>query len=194
MSAKPRPISRNFFARPVDDVARALIGVTLDVKGVGGIIVETESYDSGDPASHVFGGKRTLRNAAMFGSPATAYVYRSYGIHWCLNLVCGDASAVLIRALEPRHGLRAMRTRRDTDDLKKLCSGPGRLCQALGITDRLDGVSLLQRPFALSLGSETPEIQSGVRIGITKGVDAVRRFGLRDSPYLSRRFRDDAST
>src|SRR5690348_9636407 len=125
-----RPLPKNFFARDVDVVARDLIGTVLTVGGVGGTIVETESYDPDDPASHAYERRRTKRNAAMFSGPGHAYVYRIYGMHWCLNFVCGDASAVLIRALEPNAGLKIMQERRGTDALRDLCSGPGKLCQA----------------------------------------------------------------
>src|SRR5437762_2884019 len=137
------------FARSVHEVAPELIGVTLLVDGVGGRIVEAEAYDQEDPASHAYRG-RTERNASMFGPPGRAYVYRSYGIHWCLNLVCegeGTASAVLIRALEPTHGLDQLRARRGLQDPRLLCSGPGKLCQALAITNELDGSRLDQPPF-----------------------------------------------
>src|SRR5579864_1825646 len=144
-------IGKDFFARSVHEVAPDLIGVTLLVDGVGGRIVEVEAYDEEDPASHGFRG-RTTRNAAMFGPPGHAYVYRSYGIHWCLNFVCADegrADAVLIRALRPLHGLEAMRTRRGLESERALCSGPGRLCQALAVTGDHDGLALDAAPFEL---------------------------------------------
>jgi DNA-3-methyladenine glycosylase len=146
-----RAISRDFFARPVAEVGRDLIGATLLVDGVGGRIVELELYDHEDPASHGFRG-RTERNASMFGPPGHAYVYRSYGIHWCLNLVCADegvAAAVLLRALQPTQGLDVMRKRRGLEAERLLCAGPGRLCQALGVTRAHDGLPLDAPPFAL---------------------------------------------
>ena len=183
-----KPLSKRFFARgDVDQVARELIGVELSVGGTTGIIVETESYDPSDAASHSYGGKRTARNAVMFGAPGHAYVYFIYGMYWCLNFVCADASAVLIRALEPTRGLATMRRRRGAKDDRLLCSGPGRLCQALGIDGRLNGLSLFEPPFALARGTQDAEIASGVRIGITKAAELERRFGLAGSPYLSRK-------
>jgi len=184
-------ITQAFFARNADVVARELIGVDLQLAGAGGIIVETESYHGDDPASHSYPMRRTARNAAMFGPPAHAYVYRSYGIHWCLNFVCLVGSAVLIRALVPEHGIAAMARRRGTDDTRLLCSGPGRLCQALAITGKLDGASLLKAPFALRARSEPVEIVMGPRIGITKATHFHRRFGLKGSGFLSKRFAKD---
>ena len=177
------------FDRPVHEVAAALIGTVLLVDGVGGAIVETEAYDRLDPASHTFRGP-TLRNRAMFGPPAHAYVYRSYGIHWCLNLVCGPepGGAVLIRALRPTAGLDIMRARRGLEAERLLCGGPGRLCQALGITVALDGRSLFAPPFELHPG-EPADVIAGRRIGITRGIETPWRFGDRGSPFLSRPFR-----
>jgi DNA-3-methyladenine glycosylase len=166
--------------------------VELLVNGVGGPIVEVEAYQQDDPASHSFGGRRTARNAAMFGPPGHAYVYRSYGIHWCLNFTCdveGRASAVLIRALEPVYGVDAMRARRRLDDPRLLCSGPGRLCEALAVTGADDGLPLDRPPFELRERSERPEIVLGPRIGLTKGVESPWRYGLAGSRYVSRPFR-----
>ena len=183
-------LGRDFFARSVHEVAPDLIGVTLLVDGVGGPIVEVEAYDQEDPASHGYRGP-TPRNAAMFGPPGHAYVYRSYGIHWCLNLVCdapGRAEAVLLRALQPVHGLDAMRERRGVDAERALCSGPGKLCQALGVTREHDGLALDEAPFALLARTETPRILTGPRIGITKAAELTWRYGLEGSPFLSRPF------
>jgi DNA-3-methyladenine glycosylase len=184
-------VDRDFFARSVHEVAPDLIGVTLLVDGVGGPIVEVEAYDQEDPASHAYRGQ-TPRNAAMFGPPGHAYVYRSYGIHWCLNVVCdlpGRAEAVLIRALQPEHGLDVMRGRRRADAERALCSGPGKLCQALGITGEHNGLPLDEHPFMLLPHTETPRIVTGPRIGITQAAELTWRYGLEGSPFLSRPFR-----
>jgi DNA-3-methyladenine glycosylase len=174
----------------VHEVAPELIGVTLLVDGVGGRIVEVEAYDQDDPASHGFSGL-TARTASMFGPPGHAYVYRSYGVHWCINLVCaeeGRAEAALVRALEPTDGLAAMKERRGLEAERALCSGPGKLCQALGITRAHDGLPLDEPPFEL-LGRESePKLAIGPRIGITRAVDRPWRYGLAGSPFLSRRF------
>jgi DNA-3-methyladenine glycosylase len=183
-------MEREFFARSVHEVAPDLIGATLLVDGVGGRIVEVEAYDHEDPAAHGYRG-RTARNASMFGPPGHAYVYRSYGIHWCLNLVCeaeGVASAVLLRALEPTQGLEVMRERRGLADPRLLCSGPGRLCQALAVTRAHDGVALDEPPFELRERDTTPELVTGPRIGITRAADRPWRYGVAGSRYLSRPF------
>lgn len=179
------------FSQPADIVARQLIGVTVLVDGVGGRIVETEAYDREDPASHAFSGP-TERNASMFGPPAHAYVYRSYGIHWCLNFVCreeGHGAGVLIRALEPLVGLDEMRRRRDADKDWLLCSGPGKLCQALGVTRAFNGMALATPPFEILPGAPGLEIVAGPRIGISKAMDVPWRFGLAGSRFVSRPFR-----
>jgi DNA-3-methyladenine glycosylase len=179
------------FGRSVHEIAPELIGATLLVDGVGGRIVEVEAYDQEDPASHGYGG-RTLRNASMFGPPGHAYVYRSYGIHWCLNLVCEDegvASAVLVRALEPTHGLDEMRQRRRLDDPRLLASGPGRLCQALGITREHDGLPLDRPPFELRKRAEPVQVLAGARVGITRAVELPWRYAEAGSRFLSRPLR-----
>ena len=181
-------LGRDFFARSVHVVAPELVGATLLVDGVGGTIVEVEAYDHEDPASHGFRG-RTARNASMFGPPGHAYVYRSYGIHWCLNLVCEDAgvaSAALIRALEPTRGLAAMRARRGVDEPRLLCSGPGRLCQALAVTVAHDGLALDRPPFELHAREVEPRVVSGPRIGITRATDLAWRYALAGSRDVSR--------
>ena len=185
-----RPLKRAFFARSVHEVAPDLIGATLLVNGVGGIIVEVEAYHLTDPAAHSFRGP-TPRNKVMFGPPGFSYVYRSYGIHWCVNFVCeeeGSASAVLIRALQPTHGLAAMRRRRGLQDERSLCSGPGKLCEALGITIAHSELPLDKPPIALHARTDKPEIVAGVRIGITKAVELPWRYGLKGSRFLSKRF------
>lgn len=174
-----------FYARPAALVAADLIGCRLHVAGIGGLVVETEAYDRTDPASHSFMGP-TRRNASMFGPPGHAYVYRSYGIHWCLNLVCEPGSAVLIRALEPQDGLAPMRARRGVDGIRLLCSGPGRLCQALAVTAEHDGLPLDAPPFALEARGSVPAILTDRRIGITKGAETPWRFLLAGSRYVSR--------
>lgn len=177
-----------FFARHPVAVARDLIGWTLAVDGVGGRIVETEAYHHEDPAAHSYTGP-TPRNAAMFGPVGRAYVYRSYGIHWCLNLVCGEdpGSAVLIRALEPLSGLELMRQRRGLSEPRSLCSGPGKLCQALAVTRAHDALPLDHAPFALRPGPAAG-IVAGPRIGISKAADLPWRFGEAGSRFLSRPF------
>lgn len=180
------------FSAPSEDVARLLIGVRVLVNGVGGRIVETEAYDREDPASHSFTGP-SPRNAAMFGPPGCAYVYRSYGIHWCINFVCreaGHGAGVLIRALEPTDGLDLMRARRGLENIRLLCAGPGRVGQALGIDQSYNGMRLDQPPFQLF----APELSLdrslvvGPRVGISKAVEQPWRFGLAGSRFLSRPF------
>ena len=178
------------FAGDSHDVALALIGATLLVDGVGGMIVETEAYDRADPASHSFSGP-TPRNEAMFGPPGRAYVYRSYGIHWCLNFVCregGHGAGVLIRAVEPLHGVDVMRARRGMDDPRLLCSGPGRMGQALGITRALNGLRLDQAPFKVLAAAGPAKVITGPRVGISKAMEVHWRFGLAGSRFLSRPF------
>lgn len=184
-------IEPTFWTQPVVALARALIGTSLLVDGVGGVIVETEAYDHDDPASHSYNGPRG-RNLVMFGPVGRAYVYRIYGIHWCLNFVGGaqPGSAVLIRAIAPTHGLDAMAGRRGLSEVRSLCSGPGKLAQALAIDKALDGALLDQPPFALSPGGDV-DIVAGPRIGISKAIDHPWRFGLRGSRYLSRAFPRD---
>ena len=189
-AALGRPLKRAFFARSVHEVAPDLIGATLLIDGIGGIIVEVEAYHHTDPAAHSFRGP-TPRNLVMFGPAGFAYVYRSYGIHWCVNFVCekeGSASAVLIRALEPTHGLAAMRRRRGLPDERALCSGPGKLTEALGITHAHNGLALDAPPIALHARAEKPEIVAGVRIGITKAVELPWRYGLKGTKFLSKGF------
>lgn len=182
------PFPRAIFERSAPELAVALIGAGLWLDGVGGTIVETEAYDGGDPASHSFRGP-TVRNGAMFGPVGHAYVYRSYGVHWCFNIVCGQpGSAVLVRALKPEAGLEAMRQRRGDAPIRDLCRGPGRLCQALGIDMRHNGMALGHLSFALTQADVLPEVVTGPRIGITKGVETLWRFGWRGSPFLSRGF------
>jgi DNA-3-methyladenine glycosylase len=181
-------LTREFFARSVHVVAPELIGVELLVDGVGGAIVETEAYDHEDPAAHGYRGK-TDRNASMFGPPGHAYVYRSYGIHWCLNFVCegeGIAAAVLVRALEPTRGRETMRRRRSLDEERLLCAGPGRLCQALGITREHDGLALDRAPFVLHPRREDVRVVRGPRIGISRATEQPWRYGRAGSRFLSR--------
>jgi DNA-3-methyladenine glycosylase len=176
---------RSFFDREVTEVAAALIGVTLLVDGVGGIIVETEAYHFEEEASHAYRGP-TAGNAAMFGPAGHTYIYRSYGIHWCLNFVCQVGSGVLIRALQPTVGLEQMAARRGLSRVEALCSGPGKLCQALGITEELYGKPIDEPPFALFDRTGVTEVVTSRRIGISKAVDKPWRFCLAGSPFLSR--------
>ncbi len=179
------------FASSSSDVARLLIGTTLLIDGVGGIIVETEAYDQDDPASHSYSGP-TPRNFSMFGPPAHVYVYRSYGLHWCLNFVCreeGHGAGVLIRAIEPIAGINLMQQRRGMNKLRLLCSGPGRLCQALDVAREHDGMRLDALPFVLLPVENAVDVVCGPRIGISKAKDVAWRFGLVGSKFLSRPFR-----
>jgi DNA-3-methyladenine glycosylase len=187
-------LDRDFFARSVHVVAPELVGTKLLVDGVGGLIVEVEAYDHEDPAAHGYRG-RTERNASMFGPPGHAYVYRSYGIHWCLNLVCegeGVASAVLLRALEPTDGLDEMRERRGLDEPRLLCAGPGRLCQALGVTREHDGRPLDRPPFQLEERAREIDVVAGPRIGITRAAEKPWRYAVAGSRFLSRPFPQSA--
>jgi DNA-3-methyladenine glycosylase len=185
-------LGRDFFARPVSEVAPDLVGCVFTVDGVGGVIVETERYQEDDPASHSFRGPRG-RALVMFGPPGHLYVYRSYGLHWCVNLVCepeGSGAAVLIRALAPLHGIPTMRARRRGIADRLLCAGPGRLTEALAIDGHLDGVDA-PRPggrIALSESLEPVEVVRGPRVGISVATDRPWRFGLAGSPYLSKPF------
>jgi len=183
-------LGAEFFARRVHEVASDLVACTLLVDGVGGLIVEVEAYDHEDPASHGFRGE-TARNRSMFGPPGHAYVYRSYGIHWCLNFVCeeeGVAAAVLVRALEPTQGLDEMRARRGLDRPELLCSGPGRLCQALGVTKEHDGARLDRPPFQVLEREDVVDVVRGTRVGITRAAELPWRYGLANSRYVSRAF------
>jgi DNA-3-methyladenine glycosylase len=180
-------LSPAFFDRHVCLVARGLIGAALFVGETGGTIVEVEAYDRDDPASHAYRGP-TPRNQVMFGPPGRAYVYRSYGVHWCLNFVCKPGSAVLIRALEPTEGAGIMRERRRRDDIRLLCSGPGRLCQALGIDSETNGLALDEPPFRILAAPSPLDPVIGTRIGITRGVETLWRYGLNGSRFLSRPF------
>jgi DNA-3-methyladenine glycosylase len=190
----PKCLTRSFFNRSVLEVAPDLIGVTLLVNGVGGRLVEVEAYHHTEPAAHSFGGQ-TERNAIMFGPPGYVYVYRSYGIHWCLNFVCepkGSAAAVLIRAIEPTAGVATMRRRRGMADERLLCSGPGRLCQALGVTRAHNGLALDRPPFELFASQGEAEVIAGPRIGLTKAVELPWRYGEKGSRFLSKPFSREA--
>ena len=191
LSKMQRMIAGIDFDRPSHEVAQRLIGAVVLVDGIGGRIVETEAYDRDDPASHSYSGP-SERNAAMFGQPGHAYVYRSYGIHWCLNFVCredGHGAGVLIRAIEPLAGLDVMRARRGVDDARLLCSGPGKLAQAMGVTRALNGADLAAPPFDLAPPASAFEVVAGPRIGISKAMDVPWRFGLAGSRFVSRPFR-----
>lgn len=186
-----KPLKRSFFSRNVLEVAPDLIGATLLVNGVGGVIVEVEAYHHTEPAAHSYRGP-TPRNMVMFGPAGFAYIYRSYGIHWCMNFVCekeGSAAAVLIRALQPTHGIPAMRRRRELHDERSLCSGPGKLCEALGISIAHNALPLDAPPIALYRRTEAADVVTGVRIGITKAAALPWRYGLKGSKFVSKPFR-----
>ena len=181
-------LDRGFFDRSVHEVAPALIGCTLAVGPTAGVIVETEAYDADDPACHAFGGP-TPRNQVLFGPPGVAYVYLSYGIHSLLNAVAepeGSAAAVLIRALEPTEGIEVMRERRGRHD--ELCSGPGRLTQALGVGLELNGASIVEPPFEIlsPAPDARPQVLAGTRIGISKGAELPWRYCAEGSRHVSR--------
>ena len=187
-------LDRSFFERSVHEVAVDLVGCTLTYRGVGGVVVEAESYEAADPACHAFGGV-TPRNRVLFGPAGVAYVYFSYGVHNLLNAVAepeGSAAAVLIRALEPRFGIEAMRGRRRQQDVRALCSGPGKLSEALGVGLNANGVSLLEEPFELRARAGSwrgVEVVAGPRVGISRATELPWRFCAADSPFLSRRAR-----
>jgi DNA-3-methyladenine glycosylase len=181
------PLPREYFARSAHELGPELLGATLLVDGVGGVLVELEIYDQSDPASHSYRG-RTERNASMFGPPGHAYVYRSYGVHWCLNIVCsppGEASALLVRALEPTHDVERMIARRGSSDPRKLCSGPGKVCQALAVGGDSDGLPLDVPPFEVIARKLEPEIVCCERVGITRAHERPWRLCVAGSPFLS---------
>lgn len=189
-----RQFDEAFFARSVQDVAVDLLGCVLVVGQCAGRIVEVESYPNDDPASHSFRGP-TPRCLTMFGPPGRLYVYRSYGIHWCANVVCepdGVAGAVLIRALQPLDGLEVMRERRGTETDRLLCAGPGRLCQALGLTGADDGAVLGGSRVQLRSGPAPERVLTGPRIGLSVSQDLPWRRGEAGSRYLSRPFPKEA--
>ncbi len=191
MTTRQGAVATPDLSRGPQEVAQELIGAELYIAGVGGIIVEVEAYDHEDAASHGYRNRRTERNASMFLRSGVAYVYRSYGVHWCLNVVCGQegvADAVLLRALQPTEGLEEMEARRGVADPLLLCSGPGRLCQALAVTREHDGLSLLAPPFELRARHASVEVVTGTRIGITKAADRPWRYGLAGSRFVSRPF------
>lgn len=177
-----------FFNREVTLVARELLGAEFLVDGVGGIIAETEAYHPTEPASHAHRGK-TERNASMFLGPGHVYVYRSYGIHWCLNFVCADASAILIRAIEPTEGIEKMTERRGLANARDLCSGPGKLAEALAVTKAHDGLMIDAPVFRFRPADSPRPVVIGPRIGITKAADLPWRFGIAGSAFLSKAFR-----
>jgi DNA-3-methyladenine glycosylase len=184
-------VNREFFDRSVHEVARDLIGCHLAVGETAGVIVETEAYEASDPACHAYIG-RTARNEVLFGPPGHAYVYLSYGIHNLLNFVTepeGTASAVLIRALEPIEGIELMRERRGRDEIEQLCSGPGKLSEALGVDLSLNGADLFEPPFRLAERGETwngAAIAASERIGITKAAELPWRYCAAGSRFVSR--------
>jgi DNA-3-methyladenine glycosylase len=180
-------LDTNYFDRDAVDVAQDLIGAQFYFAGAGGIIVETEAYRKDDPASHSYRGK-TPRNSAMFGKSGTFYLYRSYGIHWCLNFVCQSGSAVLIRALEPKNGIDEMMIRRGIDNVRMLCSGPGRICQALNLDGAVNGLSVDKDPSSFFPKDGAFSVLAGVRVGISQAKEYVWRFGLANSSFLSRPF------
>lgn len=189
MSPRARAVGRAFFDRAPEDVAADIIGCELSYGGAGGVIVEAEAYGQRDPASHSFRGE-TARCQSMFGAPGTVYVYRTYGLHWCLNLVteaAGTGAAVLIRAVEPTHGIDAMRKRRGgVHDDRLLCGGPGRLTQALGITGDIDGLDLAAAGVHVGRRRAVPDVAAVPRIGISQATDLPWRMVARGSRYLSR--------
>ncbi len=188
MTPRARAVGRAFFDRPPEAVAADIIGCGLSFQGSGGIIVEAEAYGQQDPASHSFRGE-TPRSRAMFGPPGTIYVYLIHGLHWCLNLVAegrGTGAAVLIRAIEPTHGLDAMRRRRGLEDDRLLCAGPGRLTQALGITGALNGLPLRSAGVHVGRRREQPQIARVPRIGISQATDLPWRMVARGSRFVSR--------
>jgi DNA-3-methyladenine glycosylase len=180
-------LSQSFYLRDAVTVAKDLIGCEFRVNNTGGIIVETEAYSPDDPASHSFNGP-TQRNSTMFGLHGHLYVYRSYGLHWCANIVCTPGSAVLIRAIEPTHGIDLMKLRRNIGNIANLCSGPGKLTQSLGITRDMDGLAVTKEPIVVSHCADVISTVAGQRIGISKGVEQPWRFGLAGSRFLSRKF------
>jgi DNA-3-methyladenine glycosylase len=184
-------VNRDFFDRSVHEVARELIGCELAVGETAGVIVETEAYDVTDPACHAYVG-RTARNEVLFGPPGHAYVYLSYGIHSLLNAVAepeGSAAAVLIRALQPTAGIDLMRERRGREEVEELCSGPGKLTEALGVGLKLNGADLGRAPFEIARPAgdwQGAEIVTSTRIGITKAADLPWRYSVKGSQYVSR--------